>query len=84
MESETSKLISQTTDEDLIIIKSVVDYYIVHFDLNYSLESRSQTILDIFELVRKKYISTQSSKYYSNKQTTIDVLVKSYLLQKLA
>lgn len=82
MESETNKLIDNTIDEDLIIVKSVVDFHITHFELNYTLELRNQTILDIFDMVRKKYIATNNSKYYSDKRTTINLLVKSFILKK--
>lgn len=81
MECETNNLIDNTSDEDLIIIKSVVDYYIMYFELNYTLEFRNKTILHIFDLVRKKYIATNNSKYYSDKHTTISVLVKSFILK---
>jgi len=83
MESETNNLIDNTKDEDLIIIKSVVDYNIVNFGLNYSLEQRNQIILKIYDMVRKKYIATNNSKYYSDKDTTISVLVKSFILKKI-
>jgi hypothetical protein len=82
MESETNKLIDNTIDEDLIIVKSVVDFHITYFELNYTLELRNQTILDIFDMVRKKYIATNNSKYYSDKRTTINLLVKSFILKK--
>jgi len=83
MENSLNEFIETSTDENLLIIKSYVDEYIVYFKANYNLEQRNQLIMEVFKLAQKKYLASPNAKFESNKRGVLGILTKSYINQKL-
>ena len=69
MEEALNKEIENTTDENLIMIRSLVDHYIILFKQNFDLDERNHIIMDSFKLIQKKYLASPNSKFEANKKS---------------
>lgn len=83
MENSLNEYIETNTDENLLIIKSYVDEYIVYFKAKYNLEQRNQLIMEVLKIAEKKYIASPNAKFESNRRSILGTLTKSYITQKL-
>jgi len=82
MESDLNKKIELSTNENLIIIKSFVDHYLINFDIKCDINERNLLIMKIFDIVIKRYLASENSKFEKDKENAISIIVKSYLIEK--
>lgn len=79
MDSKLTEIIDNNTDEHFIMVRTLVDHYIVVLSLGYTHPQRNEIILEVFKRLEKNYLANPNSKFDINKKVIIDVLVKSYL-----
>lgn len=79
MDSELTKSINDNTNEYFIMVRTLVDHYIVELSLNYNYTERNEIILEVFKRLEKNYLANPNAKFETNKKDVIDVLVKSYI-----
>jgi hypothetical protein len=79
MESELTKSIDNNTNEYFVMVRTLVDHYIVELSLNYGYTERNQIILEVFKRLEKNYLANPNTKFETNRKEVIDVLVKSYI-----
>lgn len=84
MTSEVNDFLENTNTEELQILKSVVDYYIVKFDQKYDFEERNELIMNIYRLLEKKVLANPNAKFDSDKVSYIGIIAKSYITVKIA
>lgn len=83
MDSELNKKIEKTIDENLLIIKSLVDHFIILFNQKYDIDERNLVIMACYELVQKKFLGSPNSKFEAERKALIGQLVKSYFIKKI-
>lgn len=89
MESENdyNAIIEKSDDENIILIKELVDYYIHKFGeysiKYYDLNKRNNVIIKSYELIRKKYLCGPNARWEVNKKSMVRQIVKSYLITEL-
>jgi hypothetical protein len=82
MESGLNEKIETTTDEYILIIKSIVDNYIVSFKQNYDIDERNQMIMKVYDILVKKTLPSANAKFFANKNAYISTLVKSCMIRQ--
>ena len=83
MEEELNKEIETTTDENLIMIRLLVDDCIILYKQNFDIDERNHLIMDSFKLIQKKYLASPNAKFEANKKSMMSTIIKSYIVQRI-
>jgi len=83
MEEELNKEIETTTDENLIMIRLLVDKNIILFKQTFDIDERNHLIMDSFKLIQKKYLASPNAKFEAKKKHMMSTIIKSYIAQKI-
>lgn len=79
---ELNNQIEQSTDENIILIKNSVDRLITKYKLGYDVDERNRTIIAIYEVIVKKFLTSENSKFTKFKQYEIGVITQAFVTQK--
>ena len=83
MESTIRKIIEETTNEDLLLVKFMVDYGIIKFNQRYEMDTRNEIIMSVYSLIKKNYIANNHGRYKEHKKSIVRNVTLSYLTSKI-
>ena len=86
MENSLTKQIDESTDENLILVRQLVDKAIFEYSslyfVTYVEDERNDLIMKIFSLLEKKYLASPNSRWERHKNEITSIIISSFISKK--